>query len=620
MSGRRISSIIYYSVDKDRMLSIRRHLIFPQLRTFIKSTDNRWQRYRAYLQEDFKDDILPVVITGARQFSPGPIESVTLNGILTFQHEPSYGLSLVRKLFPSMTQRQLVEQWTITNHTDSTRKINIGKTKFEKYTSGVKGIYRITTHTDSENVINLKPGSSFTFGIYFSAYLGDEKEIETPASISLAERESFLTIIKENLVANTPDSVLNTMFYFSKIRAAESIFESKMGLVHSPGGGRYYAGVWANDQAEYSAPFFPYLGYDIGNEASLNAYRMFMKNIPPEDASIWSSFEMEGDLTCCGDDRGDAAMIAYGAIQFVLTTGDKKIAEELWPLINWALNYCKSKINSEGVVDSDTDEMEGRIPTGSANLSTSSLYYGALLLASDLARAMEMPKSISRSYLDQAEKLSIAIDKYFGANIEGLETYKYFKEHTFLRHWICLPLVMGINDRREATIKALFTKLWMDNGVRVEYNPNLEEPDLFWDRGTLYAFRGVFKAGASDLALEKLQSYTTTRLLGFHVPYVVEAWPEGDMAHLSAESALYARIFTEGILGMTPKSFNSFEIKPQLPSSWNHFEIVNIKAFNGSFRISVSRIATSLEVEVWEGDKAIIKKQIKEGSALLVKL
>lgn len=44
----------------------------------------------------------------------------------------------------------------------------------------------------------------------------------------------------------------------------------------------------------------------------------------------------------------------------------------------WCLTYNHKKFNKEGVVVSDTDEMEGRIETGSANLSTSSLYYWAL--------------------------------------------------------------------------------------------------------------------------------------------------------------------------------------------------------------------------------------------------
>lgn len=47
------------------------------------------------------------------------------------------------------------------------------------------------------------------------------------------------------------------MFRFSKIRTAESIFDTASGPLHSPGGGAYYAAIWTNDQIEYAAPFSP---------------------------------------------------------------------------------------------------------------------------------------------------------------------------------------------------------------------------------------------------------------------------------------------------------------------------------------------------------------------------
>ena len=35
--------------------------------------------------------------------------------------------------------------------------------------------------------------------------------------------------------------------------------------MHGPGGESYYAAIWANDQAEYINPYFPYTGYEYGN-------------------------------------------------------------------------------------------------------------------------------------------------------------------------------------------------------------------------------------------------------------------------------------------------------------------------------------------------------------------
>ena len=431
------------------------------------------------------------------------------------------------------------------------------------------------------------------------AHRATEKIPQQTAKNAIAERTAFLDHMSSSLVLETPDPVLNTLFEFSKIRASESIFESQLGLIHSPGGGRYYVGIWANDQAEYVGPFFPYLGYEEGNLSALNAYRAFAKEINPEYNNIRYAFEIEGLVPPFSLDRGDAAMIAYGASQYALALGDTKIAKELWPLISWCLEYCKRQLNTAGVVQSASDEMEGRIPTGTANLSTSALYYGALNHASDLAKSLELPQKVSRTYTGEAKTLVKAIEDYFGANVEGLDTYRYYDGHTYLRHWICLPLVVGIHQRKEATISALFDRLWTENGVHVEKNS--DNPDIskiFWDRGTLYALRGTFLSGATDVSLEKLTQFSEARLLGERVPYVVEAFPEGNMAHLSAESGLYCRVFIEGIFGINPTGLNSFSCIPRLPKKWNSMALRNIKAFGKSFDLEVVRKGQKTQIKV----------------------
>jgi hypothetical protein len=620
MSGRRVAGIIRYSIDENRILSLQRHIIFPQLRVFTPMGGSPWLKYRAYLKNDYGDDLLPIITIGEGTYEPGPVDSVRINGILRFYHAPRSGLAVTRTLLPSMTERLFAETWRITNVSDSTIKLNSGNVTFEQTQPGIYGQYRRTVHSDAPLEFLLQPGKSCSFSVYFSAYLDQEPDLNPDPDKILHDRQTFLDNMKNQLVLTTPDPVLNMLFYFSKIRAAESIYATPMGLVHSPGGGRYYTGVWANDQAEYSGPFFPYLGYETGNTAALNAYRVFLQNIPEGDGHFWSSFEMNGELTCCGADRGDAAMIAFGASHFAMAAGNKDIAVELWPLIEWSLDYCERQKNEEGVIQSDSDEMEGRIPTGNANLSTSSLYYGALLLAADLGREINVSSKQLRAYEKKAEELDVAIENYFGATIEGLETYRYFKGHDYLRHWICLPLVMGINKRKAGTLDALFSKLWTNNGVRVEYNPALTEPDLFWDRGTLYAFRGAFKAGATDQALEKLKTYSTTRLLGFHVPYVVEAWPEGNMAHLSAESALYCRVITEGLLGINPIGLRSFQVSPHLPSAWEGYTLNHVRAFGSDINFTVTRENEQIRLEINSKGKEIFNKVISSGATVKVVL
>jgi hypothetical protein len=620
MSGQRVSSIIQYSIDENKQLTLKRRIIFPQLITYIGSGESEWQKYRAYLQAEYGDDLLPTLVVGDRTFRPGPVDSVEISGLLRFYHAPVSGLSLVRTLYPSMHERLFVEMWSLTNVIDSSLTLRSVPFRLEYGQPGKEGTLRRIVTSDQVAEIVLAAGEKYHFGIHYSAVRDLESEPDSKVAEVLDLRTRFLDTIRANLILETPDPVLNTLFYFSKIRAAESIFKTRMGLVHSPGGGRYYAGVWANDQAEYSGPFFPYLGYRTGNIAALNAYRVFLNNIPEGEGHFWSSFEMNGTLTCCGADRGDAAMIAFGAAHFTLAEAEDSIARELWPLIEWCLDYCDRRKNEDGVILSDSDEMEGRIPTGGANLSTSSLYYGALLLAADLGEEMGIPREQIRNYRKEAGVMAVNMENYFGATIEDLKTYRYFKGHEYLRHWICLPLVMGITERQEGTLNALFTKLWTDNGIRVEYNPGLEEPNLFWDRGTLYAFRGAFKAGATDRSLQKLIAYSTTRLLGFHVPYVVEAWPEGNMAHLSAESALYCRIFTEGLLGINPVGFKRFEMSPKMPEKWTTYSMKNIKAFNTSLDIYLQRKGNKIQVKVLKEGETIFDKKVKQNDVVEIGL
>lgn len=618
MSGRNVAAIIHYQVDAQRLISIRRELIFPQLRTFIPTDAPKWQQYRAYLRCEYDDRLLPVIVVGQRTFSPGPLERIEINGLLRIVHQEKQGLRLKRTLLPSMQDRLLVEIWHVENRSAESKELEIGRLSWQQDQTGQLGSYQTQVFCDAPGRIRLEPGQSGEFAIYFSATLNDEPAPQPTIRQLLDMRGAFLASVGQNLILDCPDPVINQLFAFSKIRAAESIYQSEMGLVHSPGGGRYYTGVWANDQAEYSGPFFPYLGYADGNTAALNAYRVFAAHIPEAGGHFWSSYEMGGTLTCCGDDRGDAAMIAFGAAQFCLASAKPDIGRELWPLIAWSLEYCERQKNQDGVIRSDSDEMEGRIATGSANLATSCLYYGALRQALTLGRALGIASSQLDSYRSSSQRLAVAIERYFGADIAGLHTYRYFKEHNFLRHWICLPLVMDIQKRRNGTLDALFDKLWTENGVRVELNPDLKEPDLFWDRGTLYAFRGAFRAGAVDRGLPKLQAFSTTRLLGFHVPYVVEAWPEGNMAHLSAESALYCRIFTEGLLGIEADGFSSFYLRPYLPADWECFEMSHIRAFAADWTIRLHRQGQKLHLVVSAGQRRVFDGSIRAGRRIRI--
>ncbi len=181
--------------------------------------------------------------------------------------------------------------------------------------------------------------------------------------------------------------------------------------MHAPGGGRYYAAIWANDQAEYANPFFPFLGNIEGNESAINSFRHFSRFINDEYKPIPSSIIAEGiDFWNGAGDRGDMAMIAYGAGRFAMAYGDKKTAKKIWPLIEWCLEFCRRNINKDGVVASDSDELEGRFAAGDANLNTSSLYYDALISASLLGNELNKDKQLLDQYKLQATAIKNTIE------------------------------------------------------------------------------------------------------------------------------------------------------------------------------------------------------------------
>jgi len=620
VSGKNISSIIYYEIDKNKNLKIEKDIIFPQLRTYIKSNEPSWKKYRAYFRRKVSSEVTPQVCYNEEIITPSVVDSIEIGGIITFYYAPVNDLKFTKLIYPSMNDRLLVEEWQIENLSKFDKSLTTSEYSSTQSEKGYKGNYSFIVKSKGQENIKIRPEETYTLPVLYGALLNQEQFENFNYIRAKDSRMEFLNHCRDNLILNSPNDTLNLLFYFSKIRAAESIFNSSMGLVHSPGGGNYYVGIWANDQIEYAGPFFPYLGYESGNVASYNAYKKFLENIPQDESHIPYAFEVDGNFPMTHQDRGDAAMIAYGTSLFLLNSGDQEQAKELWPLIEWSLSYCNNNRNDHGAVKSDSDEMEGRIETGDANLSTSTLYYGGLKFAAKIAKALNKPEQ-AIIYENRMLEMAEVIEAYFGATLEGLNTYKYFKENKYLRHWICLPLTMGIDKRKEGTLKALFETLWTDNGVLVQYDPTDDDKEyVFWDRATLYALRGALKVGEIKVPIEKLSRYSVNRLLGDHVPYPVEAYPENNMKHLSAESALYCRIFLEGLLGIEAISFSELKITPKLPDDWDYLELKSVYLFSKPYDIYIKRENKKLRLTIKTDSKIICDKLIESNKEIYLDL
>ena len=618
MAGKQIAVVLRYGVDKTGAFELNKSMIWPMLRTIPNNTHGS-------LMRRFDWNPLDAMTINGRSIEE-QVRTITLNGTMEVISDITLGkknsLSLKRTYLPSTESPSLIEMYEFTNTGTSEVSLEIPTgitTLSTNPKQGVAGSYSIKLLTHgTERAVTLLPGKSYTFSASISGYKPSEKEAVIDANQELLKRQALVSEWMSNLILETPDPILDKMFAFSKIRSCESIYATKGGPMHGPGGESYYAAIWANDQAEYINPYFPFIGYDYGNASAVNSFKHFARYMNNEWKPIPSSIIAEGESYWNGaGDRGDAAMIAYGAARYALASGNKEEARQLWPLIEWCLEFNHKKLNEAGVVTSDADELEGRFPAGKANLCTSSLYYDALLSAAYLAEDLDKGAAVIKKYRQQASDLEKAIDSYFAATVEGFDTYAYYEGNDILRAWICIPLTVGINKRATGTIDALFSpRLWSENGLLTQAGSQ-----TFWDRSTLYALRGAFMAGEIEKAMKFMKHYSGTRLLGNHVPYPVEAWPEGGQRHLSAESGLYGRIITEGIFGIRPTGLHSFTLTPRLPQEWGYMYLRKIKAFDSDFDIEVIRKTNKkLQVTVKKEGNTILNKQVKNGTTIKCKI
>lgn len=579
LAGKETALVIYYGVNEDTSLYLELHCIYPMLRLVPNTT-------HASFQINLTQDELPALASNGKAVTEYP-ETFVFDGVLTILSRTDIpGLRIKREIFPTDNDPADMIRLTLINEGPDTLRIGTVNNFGQHFERGARGVYRVETSLLPETDLVLGPGSEQIMALTVQARPVTETMLQYDCTAELEKRIARVKELTDPLKLETGIAELDTEFYFCKIRSAESIFRTRGGYMHGPGGESYYAATWCNDEVEYAGPWFAWTGDALAREASLNTYRHYMPFMGPDYHQIPSSIISEGfGYWEAAGDRGDAAMYAYGATRFVLTCGDREMAKELWRGIEWCLEYCRRNLNEYGVVRSDTDEMENRFEAGTANLCTSSLYYGALKGAAALAEEFGEPAK-AETYRKQTKALAEAMEKYFGAELHGFKTYRYYEGNTVLRSWIGIPLCMGIFNRAEDTVNALYSDyLWFHDGMLTE-----EGSTTYWDRSLLYGLRGAFASGVkAEQTLQKLLTYTEHRLLGDHVPYPIEAWPEGEKRHLSAESALYCRVITEGILGLEPVSLHSFRVAPHIPERCKHIALRDIRAFGQNFDLVADR-------------------------------
>ena len=556
---------------------------------------------------------LPVVQANGKPLLIGVPTTVTFNGLLTVAYPASEGLVATRSVFPSMRNPVVVEQWQLKNVTE--KPITVKVAALDRVTNATQRT-QLAWSSQGAETTPLKPGAVVMFSNCLRAQLKDAPDANAPVDV-VYEQVGRIRLSQAAFFGpgrlETPELLINLAFAFQKLHVLETPIETCKGVITHNGSLRYSPGIWANDPVEYSSPLFPFFG-DLGlNEASMNMYRIWQDFCKTNGIVPFPGSFEHADLRLCQRERGDDAMVLYGLSKFLLFQGDRAAAEELWPLVEFAAASVLGHTTTHGIIASHTDEMEGRYPTGKANLSTSALAHGGYCLAAALAK--DLGKPVASEFEARAATLRKAIEAYFGAEVEGFKSYRYYDGNTTLRGWILLPLAMGITERQDATVAALLSdKLWPHRMAGADILAESTR-ETEWGRETYYALRVLFKAGKTEEAIDLTRRVVKAQIFGERGPY-----PDEDAIDMLCPGSLYPRVFTEGLFGIVPQGLSTFDCTPWLPAGWPKMALRDLRAFGRSWDMVVEREGVLQKVTITSDGKTIFTSTGPAGKCYRVKL
>lgn len=547
IGGEQVAGVVTYGVQSGEPY-FKRQFAYPMVRVKPNDTHGTYQPETSESPISFEEREV--------------FERVELDGVLSvFSHAGE--LQIVRRFFPSVELPVFYEQIELYNggknevspKWETCRKIEL-KLACEGYVS-----FECSCETPCRKI---KAGERVTLIFAYTARYANEKisKEENP----LSKRRARVEEIMSQCDITTGNEIVDTMFAFAKLRAAEGLCNTPKGMIHNPGGLAYYSAIWCNDQCEYVAPWFAFTNDKKQAEAIENIYGWYYPYFNDDYLPIPSSIICGGrDNFGCAGDRGDAEMYLYGLSRVLLTQG-KLPDEKQKKALEWCVEYIRRNLTEDGVVFSVSDELENRISSG-INLNTSSLAYGGL---GNYAVLLKRMGENAEEVVALQKTIETGIERYFGGEVSGYYTYHYHKGCDVIRAWNCLPVYMGIISRAKDTLKSIDEKLWVNGSCR-----STEGEKILWDRSALYYIMALFRAGETEKAWAKLKEYSENRLLGEHVPYAVEAYPEGGMRHLSAENGLYCRVFTDGLLDICFHE-NGYTVNGNLPEELKAVTVKNI--------------------------------------------
>lgn len=239
VGGAKIHAVIRYTVDEQRSLHLSRKLAFPDL---LPTTQ---------FSPTFIGEGQPKIFTGEVEVSNAPLATISIDGNITFIHQPVDGIVLERKLFAAPHERLFVEYWEVKNLATITRNLTFQKAasciqSFE----GKERTYGVEVTSDVRPDITLEPNEMYRFAVYYAAKIDGEAPPVKDAEFAWMERVAFLQNIGEQAVLVTPEPAFNMAFELAKIKAAEKglVKEVNDGTIQMMTDRIQYFSTWIREQ------------------------------------------------------------------------------------------------------------------------------------------------------------------------------------------------------------------------------------------------------------------------------------------------------------------------------------------------------------------------------------
>lgn len=239
MSGLKVSTVLRYGVNADGSFELNKSMVWPMLRTIPNNT-------HASLMRRFAWNATDMVSVNGQSLSGEKVNKITLDGKMTV--ESTIGLprnaeaELTRIIFPAVAKPAVYEKYILRNTGSSPLTVEVPESRAVINTDpekGVDGSYKLVSEIIGAATKQLQPKEELVFYAAITGYKNGEAELKPDVEKELQERKELIAGFWNNLILETPDPVVNTMFAFAKIRGAESIYDTKGGLMHGPGGESY---------------------------------------------------------------------------------------------------------------------------------------------------------------------------------------------------------------------------------------------------------------------------------------------------------------------------------------------------------------------------------------------